>query len=187
MSEAEATHAAALAAVREAVRADGGVLATVAAEDDSVAPADGALGALAAGGPRAQAHAADIAFVVEAIREGWLLHYGEPRVLADAEPDLRLLAGDRLYALGLARLAVLGDLAAVVELADVIALSAQAQIQDDAALSDAVWEAGAVAVGWGTNDAHRAAKDAARAGRSGAATALRAAARQMRREVAPPR
>jgi len=37
-----------------------------------------------------------------------------------------LLAGDHLYALGLARLAALGDLDAVAELADVISLSAQA-------------------------------------------------------------
>jgi hypothetical protein len=36
------------------------------------------------------------------------------------------MAGDRLYALGLARLAELGDLQAVGELADVISLAAQA-------------------------------------------------------------
>jgi len=149
VSDAEATHAAALAAVREAVRADGGVLATVAAENDCVAPADAALGALAAGGPRAQAHAADIAFVVEAIREGWLLHYGEPRVLADAEPDLRLLAGDRLYALGLARLAELGDLEGVAVLADLISLTAQLHAEDRGAEAPGAWEAAAAAVGHG--------------------------------------
>jgi fructose-1,6-bisphosphatase I len=38
------------------------------------------------------------------------------------DEDLRLLAGDALYALGLARLAEAGDLDAVAELADVIAL-----------------------------------------------------------------
>ena len=45
------------------------------------------------------------------------------------EPDLALLAGDRLYALGLARLAQLGDVEAVSELADVIALCAQARAE----------------------------------------------------------
>ena len=40
------------------------------------------------------------------------------------EPDLALLAGDHLYALGLERLAGLGDLEAVRELADLISLCA---------------------------------------------------------------
>ena len=42
-----------------------------------------------------------------------------------ADADLRLLAGDYLYALGLERLAALGDLEAVRELSDLISLSAQ--------------------------------------------------------------
>ncbi len=49
------------------------------------------------------------------------------------DPDLALLAGDRLYALGLERLAALGDLDAVAELADVIALCAQAHAEGDPA------------------------------------------------------
>ena len=44
------------------------------------------------------------------------------RCSTTADPDLALLAGDRLYALGLERLVALGDLEAVRELADVIAL-----------------------------------------------------------------
>ena len=49
------------------------------------------------------------------------------RALFDGmDADLRLLAGDALYALGLARLAELGDLPAVAELADLIALCARA-------------------------------------------------------------
>ena len=80
---------------------------------------------------------------LEAIHEGYLLHYGTPRVVTDAEPDLALLAGDRLYALGLARLAALGDTEAVAELADVIALSAAAHAAGDPALAAAAWRAGA--------------------------------------------
>ena len=38
--------------------------------------------------------------MVEAVREGYLLHYGEPRVLAGHDSDLAVLAGDYLYALG---------------------------------------------------------------------------------------
>ena len=66
-------------------------------------------------------------FVLEAVREGYLLHYGEPRAFAGMDPDLRLLAGDSLYALGLARLAEAGDLAAVAVLADLISACAQAE------------------------------------------------------------
>ena len=65
--------------------------------------------------------------LVEMIYEGYLLHYGAGRVVAPAEADLGLLAGDRLYALGLARLVALGDTEAVAELADTIPLSALAE------------------------------------------------------------
>jgi hypothetical protein len=45
-------------------------------------------------------------FVLEAVYEGYLLHYGTSRLFEGMDDDLRLLAGDALYALGLARLAV---------------------------------------------------------------------------------
>ena len=54
--------------------------------------------------------------MLEAVHEGYLMHYGEPRAYARMEDDLRLLAGDALYALGLSRLAEAGDLEAVAEL-----------------------------------------------------------------------
>ena len=60
---------------------------------------------------RAAAAPGEYALVVEAVREGYLLHYGEPRLLAGHDADLALLAGDYLYALGLDRLAALGDAA----------------------------------------------------------------------------
>jgi len=63
--------------------------------------------------------------VVEAVREGYLLHYGEPRLLAGHDEDLALLAGDYLYALGIERLARLGDSDAVLVLADLISACAQ--------------------------------------------------------------
>lgn len=71
----------------------------------------------------------DRAFVLEAIYEGYLLHYEEPRAFIGMDPDLRLLAGDALYALGLSRLAERGDLVAVAELADLIAACARAQAE----------------------------------------------------------
>jgi hypothetical protein len=78
------------------------------------------FGLLAAAGPRAAAAPAEYALVVEAVREGYLLHYGEPRVLAGHDADLGLLAGDYLYALGIERLAALGDSEAILVLADLI-------------------------------------------------------------------
>lgn len=122
--------------------------------------------------------------MVEAVREGYLLHYGAARVLDASDPDLALLAGDRLYALGLAKLADAGDLASVRELADVIALSAVAHAGDDAELADAVWLAGAHAVGWGAAPELADAKAAVRSQEPGAGDALRAVARQLAGDVA---
>lgn len=131
--------------------------------------------ALAAMGPRARAHAEEYELLLELIAEGSALHYGRGRVLVPADDDLALLLGDQLYALGLARLAELGDLHAVAELADVISLVAQAQAAGNPDLAAAVWQAGAAAIGWGPSPAHAAAKAAARAEAPGAAAALRAA------------
>ena len=82
---------------------------------------------LAAGGPRAAGNEGEYELLLEMIREGSLLHYGRSGVLDDQDPDLALLLGDQLYAMGLSRLAELGDLEAVAELADLISLLAQAR------------------------------------------------------------
>jgi hypothetical protein len=131
---------------------------------------------IAASGPRAAGHEAEYELLLEMIFEGALLHYGMPRVLAPEDPDLALLLGDQLYALGLSRLAELGDVDAVSELADVISLVAQAEAAGDGELTEAVWHAGAVAIGWGAGAAHEAAKALARAEDPSAADRLRAAA-----------
>ena len=68
-------------------------------------------------------------------------------MLRPDDPDLALLAGDRLYALGLARLAELGDLDAVAGLAGVISRAAQAHAEGDPDAARAAWDAGARAVG----------------------------------------
>ncbi len=131
---------------------------------------------IAASGPRTQAHREEYELLVEAIYEGYLLHYGSPRVVRPPEADLGLLAGDQLYALGLARLVALGDLAAVQELADVITLTALAQGEDREDLALAVWAAGARAVGWGSSDSHRHAKALVHARNPDALEAMRTAA-----------
>jgi hypothetical protein len=156
-----------------ALRTDGGLIASAVAEGIS---ADGSLGAAAAAGPRAAGREQEYELLVEAIVEGYLQHYATGRVVQPDDPDLALLAGDRLYALGLARLAELGDLDAVAQLADVISLAAQAHAEGDAERAEAIWAAGAAAVGHGSGPELEAAKAAARAGDADAARALRAAA-----------
>jgi hypothetical protein len=79
-------------------------------------------------------------FVLEAVYEGYLMHYGTPRAFAGMDDDLRLLAGDALYALGLARLAESGDLEAVAVLSDLISASAQAQAESRPEDAEALWE-----------------------------------------------
>jgi hypothetical protein len=131
---------------------------------------------LAASGPRVDGDSAEYELLLEAIYEGYLLHYHAPRVVRSPEDDLGLLAGDRLYALGLARLVKLGDIEGVAELADVITLSALAHGADQPELAEAIWTAGARAVGWGANPQHEHAKALVRAGSPEALEALRALA-----------
>ena len=139
----------ALERLAEALKTEGGLLAST----------------VVSGGSGEQPHGEAVAergeaypLLVEAIREGYLQHYACGRVVKPEDPDLALLAGDRLYALGLERLAALGDLDAVAELADVIALCAQAHAEGDPARADAVWNAGAAAVADGPAADHQAVK-----------------------------
>lgn len=127
-------------------------------------------------GPRVDGQGPEYELLIETIYEGYLLHYHSPRVVRAPEQDLGLLAGDRLYALGLARLVRLGDVEAVAELADVIALSALAHGAGNPELAEAVWSAGAHAVGWGPTAAHERAKALARAGSPAALAAMLALA-----------
>lgn len=102
-----------------------------------------ALGILAAAGPGSVAAPAEYALVVEAVYEGYLLHYGEPRLLAGHDADLALLAGDYLYALGLDRLAALGDQRAVAILSDLISRCAALHTDGDPGPIPDLWRAAA--------------------------------------------
>ena len=158
-----------------ALRAEGGTIAELIG-DHAAAPDSSEPARLAAAGPRARGFEAEYELLVEMIFEGCRLHYGPQRVVRTPDPDLALLLGDQLYALGLARLARIGDLEAIGELADVISLVAQAHVARAPELADAVWVAGAVAIGWGSDERHEQAKDLARTQDPGAAAALRSSA-----------
>lgn len=135
------------------------------------------LGMLVAGGPRCAEASGEYAAIVESIREGFLLHYGTPRLLAADDPDLRLLVGDHLYARGIERLVQLDDLLAVHELSDLISLSAQldAAPGDTAEASGILWVAACVAIAAGPGESHEDAKAVLR--QSGDAEPLLAGAR----------
>jgi len=105
------------------------------------------FGLLAALGPRSAAAPGEYALVVEAVREGYLLHYGEPRLLRGHDRDLALLAGDYLYALGIERLAALGDDEAVAVLADLIGRCAQLHSEGREHEVAGLWRSSALAVG----------------------------------------
>ncbi len=117
------------------------------AEDTPISPhvvdpaAASVLGDLAGGG--------EYALVVEAVHEGYLLHYGEPRLLAGHDSDLALLAGDYLYALGLERLATLGDARSVAILSDLIGRCAQLHADGDPAPVPDLWRTAALEIAGG--------------------------------------
>ncbi|HEV7918406.1 MAG TPA: hypothetical protein VGO97_02410 [Solirubrobacterales bacterium] len=76
----------------------------------------------------------------EVVREGYLLHYGEPRYYEIPDRDLALLAGDRMYAAGLAALADVADVEAVAALARLIADCAEAHAAGRGDRSDQFWD-----------------------------------------------
>jgi hypothetical protein len=152
-------------------------------------PADDAIfGTLAAAGQRSRQRRDDYALLVESVLEGYLLHYASGRIVVPEDPDLCLLAGDQLYALGLVRLARLGDLGAVEELADLISLCAHvhalpaSQGNEAWKLTGPLWSLTSLALAGGDWAEQRSVKDDVRArGRDVAARALEAARERARR------
>ena len=65
------------------------------------------------------------ALAVETIYEGYLVHYGRPRLFAPGDADTVLLLGDYLYAQGLVRLSAAGSVEAVADMGELISLCAK--------------------------------------------------------------
>ena len=150
-----------MSALADVLREEGGLLAAALAADP---PPDPVAEAAAAGRD-------EYALLVAAIHEGHLLHVGASRTVTGADPDLALLAGDRLFALGLDRLAELGDLEAVAELADTISVCAISHSMGRPDLAEAAWHASAAALAYGRGPDHPGAAAVVQ-GHDGAVTGL---------------
>jgi hypothetical protein len=101
---------------------------------------------------------------LETIYEGYLVHYGRPRLFEPADDDAALVLGDYLYAQGLARIAALGEVGAVGDLAELISLCAQGRAERREG-DGAAWAATAVLLGRnGLGDARAALRDDGDAG-----------------------
>jgi hypothetical protein len=85
---------------------------------------------------------------LETIYEGYLAHYGAPRLFAPTDADTGLLLGDYLYAHGLVRIASFGDADAVADLSELISLSSQLRAEQ-ADGDGALWAASAALLGAG--------------------------------------
>lgn len=84
------------------------------------------------------------ALAVESIYEGYLLHYGRPRLFRADGADGAVLLGDYLYAHGLVRLSSHGNVDAVANMAELISLCTQLRAEDGvftARLDGAAWAA----------------------------------------------
>ncbi|GIU93737.1 MAG: hypothetical protein KatS3mg012_0194 [Gaiellaceae bacterium] len=91
---------------------------------------------------------------LETIYEGYLVHYGTPRLFAPDGGDIALLLGDYLYAQGLVWVAATGDVAAVADLAELISLCAQGRASGRGG-DGAAWAATAACLGAGGLDTAR--------------------------------
>ena len=85
---------------------------------------------------------------LETIYEGYLLHYGRPRLFAPDDRHTSLLLGDYLYAHGLVRIAAWEDVDAVADLAALISLCAQLRADSSPGDGEA-WAVSAALLGHG--------------------------------------
>ena len=95
---------------------------------------------------------------LETIYEGYLVHYGTARLFAAEDPDVALLLGDYLYAHGLVRIAELGDVEAIRELAALISRCAHLRAEGTTGYGE-VWADTAERLGGGA--ATRSAREGA--------------------------
>jgi hypothetical protein len=93
---------------------------------------------------------------LETIYEGYLVHYGRPRLFQPPDDDTALLLGDYLYAHGVGRISALHDVAAVADLSELISLSSQLRAEESDG-DGPLWAATAALLGRGALDEARTA------------------------------
>jgi hypothetical protein len=184
--------AGALEELHALLEAEQGLMAEALRGGDRDLPRLEVFAPLVAAGGRTRRDPSRYGVLIESILEGYLLHYARGRIVEHPDPDLRLLAGDHLYAFGLVRLASIGDLEAVEELADLISLCAQAHAPAQAGeettepweLTAALWALSVLAVADGRWSEHDGAKRLARGEGAAAAGKVLQTVRERARTLA---
>ena len=97
---------------------------------------------------------ARFALGLETIYEGYLVHYGRPRLFASTDRDTAILLGDYLYAHGLVRISGQEDVAAVANLSELISLCSLLQGEKKGG-DGPLWAAHAALLAQGGLDAAR--------------------------------
>ena len=82
---------------------------------------------------------ARFALGIESIYEGYLLHYGHPRLFSPDDRDTAILLGDYLYAHGLVRITREGDVRAVERLAELLSLCAHLRAESRGSEDGEAW------------------------------------------------
>jgi hypothetical protein len=95
---------------------------------------------------------ARFALGIESIYEGYLLHYGRPRLFSPDDRDTAILLGDYLYAHGLVRVTREGDVGAVERLAELLSLCAHLRAEERGAEDGEAWASTVESLGDGGHD-----------------------------------
>jgi hypothetical protein len=89
---------------------------------------------------------------IESIYEGYLLHYGRPRLFSPSDRDGAILLGDYLYAHGLVRITDVGEVDAVERLAELLSLCAHLRAEGRGSEDGEAWAATVTSLGDGVAD-----------------------------------
>ena len=153
-----------LQSLHAALAAQGGPVAEALREPPAVGPRRSPARPRSPARARApRARRGEYELLIEMILEGSRLHYGEPALVAPADPDLRLLLGDQLYALGLNAWPSSATSRRWPSSRTSSRSSPRPTPRATPARVEAIWAAGARAIGWGADGAHEAVKAGFRA------------------------
>jgi hypothetical protein len=92
---------------------------------------------------------------IESIYEGYLLHYGRPRLFSPADRDGAILLGDYLYAHGLVRITDVGEVNAVERLAELLSLCAHLRAEGRDSEDGEAWASTVSSLGDGADNETR--------------------------------